>query len=73
MGRPGQLDHPDLLDAVDRTEEAIRDSSVVLGGNAFSPEQARQMADRGHQLLALGFDWSLLQRGAAAVLPDAAR
>jgi hypothetical protein len=31
------------------------------------------MADRGYQLLALGFDWSLLQRGAAAVLPAAAR
>jgi 4-hydroxy-2-oxoheptanedioate aldolase len=73
MGRPGQLDHPDVLDAVDRAEKAIRDSSVVLGGNAFSPEQARQMADRGYQLLALGFDWSLLQRAAAAVLPDAAR
>jgi 4-hydroxy-2-oxoheptanedioate aldolase len=73
MGRPGQLDHPDVLDAIDRAEKAIRDSPVVLGGNAFSTEQARQMADRGYQLLALGFDWSLLQRGAAAVLPDAAR
>jgi hypothetical protein len=28
------------------------------------------MTDRGYQLLALGFDWSLLQRGAAAVLPE---
>jgi hypothetical protein len=30
------------------------------------------MADRGYQLLALGFDRSLLQRGAAAVRPDTA-
>lgn len=73
MGRPGQLDHPDVLDAVDRAEKAIHDSPVVLGGNAFTPEQARQMAERGYQLLALGFDWSLLQRGAAAVLDGVAR
>jgi 4-hydroxy-2-oxoheptanedioate aldolase len=72
MGRPGQLEHPDVLDAVERAEKAIRDSPVILGGNAFSPEQARQMTDRGYQLLALGFDWSLLQRGAAAVLPGMA-
>jgi hypothetical protein len=26
------------------------------------------MVDRGYQMIALGFDWSLLQRGAAAVL-----
>jgi 4-hydroxy-2-oxoheptanedioate aldolase len=73
MGRPGQLDHPDVLRAIERAEQAILNSPVTLGGNAFSPEQARQMADRGYQLLALGFDWSLLQRGAAAVLPDATR
>ena len=26
------------------------------------------MTDRGYRLLALGFDWTLLQRGAAAAL-----
>ena len=69
MGRPGRLDDPDVLALVARAERVIRDSGVVLGGNAFSPEQAADMADRGYQALALGFDWSLLQRGAAAVLP----
>jgi 4-hydroxy-2-oxoheptanedioate aldolase len=71
MGRAGQLDDPDVLRAADRAEQAILDSPVALGGNAFSPQQARQMADRGYQLIALGFDWSLLHRGAAAVLPGA--
>jgi len=72
MARPGQLDHPDVLSAVARAEKAILDSPVVLGGNALSPEQARQMADRGYQLLTLGFDWSLLQRGTAAALAGVA-
>jgi len=68
MGCPGGLDHPEVLAAVARAETAIRESPVVLGGNAFTRDQARAMADRGYQVIALGFDWSLLQRGAAAVL-----
>jgi 4-hydroxy-2-oxoheptanedioate aldolase len=68
LGHPGRLDHPDVLRAVGRAEKAILDSPVVLGGNAASPEQARELADRGYQLLTLGFDWSLLQRGASAAL-----
>ena len=68
LGIPGQLDHPEVRAAVARAERAILDSDVVLGGNAFSGAQARQMVDRGYQIVALGFDWSLVQRGAAAVL-----
>jgi 4-hydroxy-2-oxoheptanedioate aldolase len=68
MGHRGRPDHPDVRAAAERAEAVIRDSSVVLGGNAFSPDEARAMADRGYQVIALGFDWGLLQRGAAAVL-----
>jgi 4-hydroxy-2-oxoheptanedioate aldolase len=63
MAHPGQPDHPDVACALRHAERVIRDSEVVLGDNAFSPTQARQMTDRGYQLLALGFDWTLLQRG----------
>ncbi|MHA6783489.1 HpcH/HpaI aldolase family protein [Pseudonocardia saturnea] len=73
MGRPGQPDHPDVRGAVARAEKVILDGPVVLGGNALSPQQARQMADRGYQLLTLGFDWTLLQHGAAAALTGARR
>ncbi len=40
----------------------------ALGGVALSPPQAKEMAERGYRALALGFDWTLVQRGAAAVL-----
>jgi 4-hydroxy-2-oxoheptanedioate aldolase len=33
---------------------------------ARTPEQANQMIERGYVGLALGFDWSLFQRGIAA-------
>ena len=35
-------------------------------GVARTAEQANQMIDRGYLALALGFDWSLFQRGIAA-------
>jgi 4-hydroxy-2-oxoheptanedioate aldolase len=68
LGRPGQLDHPDVRGAVARAEEAILRSDVALGGVALSPAQAREMAARGYRMLGLGFDWTLVQRGAAQVL-----
>ena len=68
MGHPGRPDHPDVIAAIDRAERVIRDSDVVLGGNAFSADQARAMVDRGYRLVALGFDTTLLQRGAALAL-----
>lgn len=73
LGVPGQLDHPDLLAAVERAEAAILGSGVALGGVARTPDQANRMIERGYRMLALGFDWSLLQRGAAAVLDGVRR
>jgi 4-hydroxy-2-oxoheptanedioate aldolase len=73
LGLPGQLDHPSVVGAIERAEAAILASGVVLGGVAHSPEQANSMIERGYRMLALGFDWSLLQRGAAAVLEGVRR
>jgi 4-hydroxy-2-oxoheptanedioate aldolase len=49
-------------------EEGILKSGVPIGGVARTPEQANAMIARGYVALALGFDWSLLQRGIAASL-----
>ncbi len=73
LGVPGQLDHPEVTGAVERAEAAIVKSGVVLGGVALSPDQANRMIERGYRLLALGFDWSLLQRASAAVLDGVRR
>jgi 4-hydroxy-2-oxoheptanedioate aldolase len=43
-------------------------SDIVPGGVARTPEQANAMLGRGYKALMLGFDWSLLQRGAASLL-----
>jgi len=67
LGVPGQLGHPDVA-AIEQAEATILKSNVKLDGVALSPAQANQMIERGYRMLALGFDWSLLQRASAAVL-----
>lgn len=64
LGVAGQFEHPMFLQAVEAAETAILRSKVALGGVARTPEQARQMMQRGYKALVFGFDWSLLQRSA---------
>lgn len=64
LGIAGQFEHPTFLQAVETAETAILRSKVSPGGVARIPEQARQMMQRGYKALAIGLDWSLLQRSA---------
>jgi 4-hydroxy-2-oxoheptanedioate aldolase len=66
IGKRGQLDDPEVLALVARAEAGILKSGVPIGGAARSAEAAHAMIDRGYVALALGFDWSLFQRGIAA-------
>ena len=68
IDKRGQMDDPELLALIARAEAGIRKSGVVIGGVARTAEQANAMIDRGYLALALGFDWSLFQRGIAASL-----
>jgi 4-hydroxy-2-oxoheptanedioate aldolase len=68
MGLKGNVDHPDVVATIKTLEEKIRESPVILGGVATTPEQANAMIKRGYRALVIGFDWSLLQRGIASIL-----
>lgn len=68
MGLRGRVEHPDVQAAIAQIERSVKGAPVVLGGAAPNPVQARAMAERGYQLLVVGFDWSLLQRGIAAAM-----
>jgi 4-hydroxy-2-oxoheptanedioate aldolase len=68
MGLKGRADHPDVQAAMRTLEDAIRPSPVALGGVATTPEQIDAMRTRGYQALAVGFDWSLLQRGIQSLI-----
>jgi len=68
IGKPGRFDDPELVALVKRAEAGILKSGVPLGGVARSAEQANAMIAQGYLMIALGFDWSLFQRGIAAAL-----
>jgi 4-hydroxy-2-oxoheptanedioate aldolase len=68
INKRGQIDDPEVQALIARAEEGILKSGVVIGGVARTAEQANQMIERGYLVLALGFDWSLFQRGIDASL-----
>src|ERR1700756_449030 len=66
INKRGQIDDPEVQALIARAEADILKSGVPIGGVARTAEQANAMIDRGYLALALGFDWSLFQRGIAA-------
>jgi 4-hydroxy-2-oxoheptanedioate aldolase len=66
INKRGLPDDPEVLALVARAEAGILKSGVPIGGVARTAEQANRMIERGYVALALGFDWSLFQRGIAA-------
>ena len=73
INKRGLIDDPEVKCLIARAEAGIFKSGVPIGGVARTPEQANQMIARGYLMLALGFDWSLFQRGIAASLEGLAR
>ena len=66
INKRGQMDDPELLELVARAEAGILRSGVPIGGVARTADQANALVDRGYRAIALGFDWSLFQRGIMA-------
>lgn len=69
MGLLGQQTHPDVLDAVQRTFDAVRAAGKPVGVNAFNLEQAQRYLDAGASFALVGADVQLLS-GAARTLAD---
>ena len=66
INKRGLIDDPQVQDLMARAEAGILKAGVPIGGVARTAAQANAMIDRGYLALALGFDWSLFQRGLAA-------
>src|SRR5215470_15425002 len=66
INKRGQMDDPELLELIARAEAGILRSGVSIGGVARTADQANRLIDRGYRAIALGFDWSLFQRGIMA-------
>lgn len=53
-GHPGEVNHPDVEEAVERVVSAAHETDVVIGGLGFSEEDVAQKIDDGYQILHVG-------------------
>jgi 4-hydroxy-2-oxoheptanedioate aldolase len=67
MGLIGQQTHPEVVVAVLRIIESVRDAGVPVGVNAFDPAAAQQYLDAGASFVLVGADVSLVARGSEAL------
>lgn len=68
LGHPGNLEHPEVLEAMRVVEEAVLRSGVALGGVALSAAEVRRKIERNYRLLILGFDVGLLHAASAGIV-----
>ena len=68
LGRPGEKDHPEVEDAVDRVFEAARANDVWPGIAGRTPATLAERTDRGFRFFLLGADVSFMQNGVEAFL-----
>jgi 4-hydroxy-2-oxoheptanedioate aldolase len=62
LGVSGQLDAPELVEAITYAEKVIRDAGIPLGGAALTPDQTRALMSRGYRLLWHQFDVLILKQ-----------
>jgi 4-hydroxy-2-oxoheptanedioate aldolase len=61
LGVPGQLDAPELIEAVTHAERVILEAGIPLGGVALTKEQTQKLLKRGYRLLLHHVDVLLLK------------
>ena len=65
MGQPGDYDHPDVAQGLQRVLDACLEHKVPFGTTASGPEAAVRWIDRGAQFFEVVDELSLIARGAA--------
>ncbi len=70
LGLPGDWEHPQMWDCIDRVAEACRKHKVAWGILPRDPDHAQRCVERGCRMLSLGIDVWFLQRGLSAYQAD---
>jgi 2-keto-3-deoxy-L-rhamnonate aldolase RhmA len=70
MGIPGDWEHPQLWQAIERVARAAAASKIHWAILPFSPEHAKRYVKLGCRMLSVGMDVWALQRGLRSFLSD---
>jgi 2-keto-3-deoxy-L-rhamnonate aldolase RhmA len=68
LGRPGAVDHPDVVAAIDRVTAVCRQAGMPLGIFGVSAEAVRPYMAKGYTLIVAGIDTLLLGQAAHGLL-----
>ena len=68
MGRIGEIDHPDVVAAIDRVGQACRQQEIALGYFGTTAESVKEYIDKGYHLICAGVDAGFVTSGAQQVL-----
>jgi 2-keto-3-deoxy-L-rhamnonate aldolase RhmA len=68
MGLMGQIDHPDVVDAIDRVGKACQRKEITLGYFGTTAESVQGYIDKGYHLICAGVDAGFVSSGAEQVL-----
>ena len=64
IGKPWDLQAPEVRDFLDKIEEAARNAGRILGTLVCEPELAEQFIERDYRFVGVGTDGGLLAEGA---------
>jgi 2-dehydro-3-deoxyglucarate aldolase len=70
LGRMGQIDHPDVVAAIDRVTAACRAVEMPLGYFGVTAAAVRPYVERGYSLIVAGVDTLYLANGAKTLLAE---
>jgi len=68
MGRMGEVDHPEVVEAIDRVGQACRQNDIALGYFGVTAESVEAYVDKGYKLICAGVDAGFVTQGAQQVL-----
>ena len=68
MGRMGQVDHPEVVEAIDRVASACQLRNLALGYFGTTAESVQPYMEKGYRLICAGVDAGFVAAGADAIL-----
>jgi 2-keto-3-deoxy-L-rhamnonate aldolase RhmA len=70
MGLMGQVDHPEVVEAIDRVGQACQQRDIPLGYFGTTAESVQDYVRKGYHLICAGTDAGFVNAGAEQMLQD---
>ena len=68
MNKIGEIDHPEVVSAIDKVTRVCRQNDIALGYFGVSAESVQPYIDQGYRLICAGVDAGFVTQGAQEVL-----